>query len=75
MLHFLRTLERRRRTYRNKLLGGHPTLTSGLFVLAGLLAFVGIVDWPNIPFAIAAAALGGFLVVTVVFAPIGLLFL
>jgi hypothetical protein len=52
-----------------------PVLGSGLLALAALLFFVGIVDWPNIPFAIAAAALGGFLILTVLFSPIGVLFL
>ena len=75
MLDLLRQVERRRRAYRRKLLGRYDTLTTGLFALSGLLFFVGIVDWPNIPFAIGAAALGALCIFSVLLAPIGLLFL
>ena len=74
MLSLLKRLCRSRLAWERRILR-RPVLGSGLFALAALLFVVGIVDWPNIPFAIAAAALGGFLVLTVAFFPLGLLLL
>jgi hypothetical protein len=75
MMCLLRTVIQRRHDYGMKLLGRYGVLSTRLFALAALLAFVGIVDWPNIPFAIAAAVLGGLLVFSVVGFGLGLLFL
>jgi hypothetical protein len=75
MLSLLERLYHVRLAWEKRMAASPAILGSGLLALAALLFFAGIVDWPNIPFAIATAALGGFLIVTVLFSPIGLLFL
>ena len=70
-----RQLADKRRTCRRRLMGRAAVKGGGLFALAGLLLVVGIVDWPNLPFAAAFGAIGALLCFTVIGLPLGLFLL